>query len=201
FTRGVAFIVRLFGYVFAAVRWILWLLLWIPSRAFQKLNTVAANRYAPLLDWSLRHRAAVVAGAFVIFAATMLLIPRLGTELIPQLSQGEFNVDLRLAPGAPLSETDRAIQAAEQATGDIESIALNYSVAGTGNRLDASPVDAGENTGTLSVTLEAGAGREAEQAAMRAMRDALSHLPGVQYEFSRPSLMSFSNPLQIEISG
>ena len=30
-------------------------------------------------------------------------------------------------------------------------MALNYSVAGTGNRLDANPVDAGDNTGTLSV--------------------------------------------------
>jgi hydrophobic/amphiphilic exporter-1 (mainly G- bacteria), HAE1 family len=201
FTRGVAFVVRLFAYVFAAVRWLFWALLWIPSWVFQKLNSAAANRYAPLLEWSLKHRAAVVAGAFLIFVATMLLIPKLGTELIPQLSQGEFNVELRLAPGAPLSETDRAIQAAEQATGDIESIVLNYSVAGTGNRLDASPVDAGENTGTLSVTLEAGAGREAEQSAMDVMRAALSHLPGVQYEFNRPSLMSFSNPLQIEITG
>src|SRR5690606_32759831 len=201
FTRGVAFIVRLFAYLFAAVRQVFCAMLWIPAWYFQKINNEAANRYAPLLEWSLGHRAAVVAGALAIFVGSMLLIPRLGTELIPQLSQGEFNVDLRLAPGAPLSETDRAIQAAEQATGDIDTIALNYSVAGTGNRLDASPVDAGENTGTLSVTLEAGAGREAEQAAMRAMRDALSHLPGVQYEFSRPSLMSFSNPLQIEISG
>ena len=201
FTRGVAFIVRVVAYVFAAVRWVFWALLWIPSFAFQKLNSAAAKRYAPLLEWSLRHRAAVVAGASLIFVASMLLIPKLGTELIPQLSQGEFNVDLRLAQGAPLSETDRAIEAAEQATKDIDSIALNYSVAGTGNRLDASPVDAGENTGTLSVTLEAGAGREAEQSAMDVMREALSHLPGVQYEFRRPSLMSFSNPLQIEISG
>jgi hydrophobic/amphiphilic exporter-1 (mainly G- bacteria), HAE1 family len=201
FTRGVAFIVRLFAYGFAAVRWVFWTLLWIPSWALQRLNSAAANRYAPLLEWSLRHRGAVVAGASLIFVASMLLIPKLGTELIPQLSQGEFNVDLRLAPGAPLFETDRAIQTAEQATKDIDIIALNYSVAGTGNRLDASPVDAGENTGTLSVTLEAGAGREAEQSAMNVMREALSHLPGVQYEFSRPSLMSFSNPLQIEISG
>jgi hydrophobic/amphiphilic exporter-1 (mainly G- bacteria), HAE1 family len=201
FTRGVAFVVRLFAYVFAAVRWVSWALLWVPSRAFQKLNSAAADRYAPLLEWSLRHRAAVVAGASLIFVASMLSVPKLGTELIPQLSQGEFNVDLRLAPGAPLAETDRAIQTAEQATKDIDTIGLNYSVAGTGNRLDASPVDAGENTGTLSVTLEAGAGREAEQSAMDVMREALSHLPGVQYEFSRPSLMSFSNPLQIEISG
>jgi HAE1 family hydrophobic/amphiphilic exporter-1 len=131
----------------------------------------------------------------------MLLIPRLGTELIPQLSQGEFEVDLRLSPGSPLAETDRAIQAAHDATRDIDDVELNYSVAGTGNRLDANPVDSGENTGTLSITLKPGAGRAEEAAAMDAMRKQLMQLPGVQYEFSRPSLMTFASPLQIEVSG
>jgi HAE1 family hydrophobic/amphiphilic exporter-1 len=36
---------------------------------------------------------------------------------------------------------------------------------------------------------------------MNAMRAELSKLPGVQYEFSRPALMSFAAPLQIEIAG
>jgi len=201
FTLGLAFIVRMFGLVFAGVRWIFWILLWIPTLIFQRLDKATAKRYAPILQWSLNHRAAVVTGAAAIFIATMLLIPRLGTELIPQLSQGEFNVDLRLAPGAPLAETDRAIQSAQRVTQDIDTVDLSYSVAGTGNRLDANPVDAGENTGTLSITLKGDAGREQEDAAMNVMREELSRLPGVQYEFSRPSLMSFSSPLQIEISG
>ena len=131
----------------------------------------------------------------------MLLIPRLGTELIPQLSQGEFNVDLRLPPGAPLAETDRAIQATQRATRDIADVELSFSVAGTGNRLDANPVEAGENTGTLSITMSPGSGREEENKAMDIMRRELSRLPGVQYEFSRPALMSFASPLQIEVSG
>jgi HAE1 family hydrophobic/amphiphilic exporter-1 len=157
--------------------------------------------YPGTLRWSLNHRTTVIIAALVIFAATMSLVPRLGTELIPQFSQGEFDVDLRLAPGAPLSETDRAIQVAQGAASDIDAIALNYSVAGTGNRLDANPVDAGDNTGSLSVQLSPGAGRDAENAAMDAMRTELSRLPGVQYEFSRPALLSFASPLQIEISG
>jgi HAE1 family hydrophobic/amphiphilic exporter-1 len=131
----------------------------------------------------------------------MSLVPRLGSELIPQFSQGEFSVDLRLPPGAPLTETDRAIQATQRAAANIDVVALNYSVAGTGNRLDANPVDAGDNTGTLNITLKSGSGRLAENQTMDAMRTELSRLAGVQYEFSRPSLLSFSSPLQIEISG
>ena len=201
FTRGVAFIVRMLGFVFAGLKWLFWAILWVPSWLLQRLYRMIAAVYPGLLRWSLHHRLAVILVAALVFAGTMSLIPRLGTELIPQLSQGEFNVDLRLAPGAPLAETDRAIQAAQSATDGIDAVALDYSVAGTGNRLDANPVDAGDNTGTLSIALQAGAGRAEENATMEAMRAELSRLPGVQYEFSRPALMSFASPLQIEISG
>jgi len=201
FTRGVAWLVRMAGFAFAGVSWLFRMILWVPSKVFQGLNQAAAKAYVPLLNWSLNHRAVIVGGAAAVFAATMMLIPRLGTELIPQLSQGEFNVDLRLSPGAPLAETDRAIMAAQATTRDIENVELSYSVAGTGNRLDANPVDSGENTGTLSLTLTSGAGREEEVAIMDTMRESLASMPGVQYEFSRPALMSFASPLQIEISG
>ncbi len=201
FTRGVARIVRGAGIGFGLVRWLFWALLWLPTQLFQRLYGAIAAVYPALLRWSLQHRAAVVFSALLIFAGAMALVPRLGTELIPQLSQGEFNVDLRLPPGAPLTETDRAIQAAQRATIDIGVVALDYSVAGSGNRLDANPVDAGDNTGTLSIALVRGAGRNDEIATMDAMRRELARVPGVQYDFSRPSLMTFASPLQIEIAG
>ena len=201
FTRGVAFVVRIFGLIFLGVRWLFWAILWLPSWLLQRLYGAAAAVYPALLSWSLRHRATVVIAAAIIFGATMSLVPRLGTELIPQFSQGEFDVNLRLAPGAPLTETDRAIQEAHGVAAAIDAISLDYSVAGTGNRLDANPVDAGDHTGTLSVKMAPGTGRAAENTAMEAMREHLSQLPGVQYEFSRPSLLSFASPLQVEISG
>jgi len=201
FTKGVAWIVRGAGLCFGVVRRIAWAVLWVPSWLLQRSYGAAARRYEPILAWSLGHRGTVVTGAVLIFVATMTLVPGLGRELIPQLSQGQFDVDLRLSPGAPLAETDRAIQAAQSATDSIESVELSYSVAGTGNRLDANPVDAGENTGTLSVTLRPGAGRAEEEQAMEALRASLARVPGVQYEFTRPALMTFAAPLQIEIAG
>jgi HAE1 family hydrophobic/amphiphilic exporter-1 len=196
-----AMLVRLGGLLFKAVGFVLWLILWVPTWVLQRLHGAIAAVYPGLLSWSLRHRAAVIVTAVAIFVATMSLLPRLGTELIPQFSQGEFNVDLRLSPGAPLSETDRAIQVAQRAAAAIDAIEIDFSVAGTGNRLDANPVDAGDHTGTLSVRLAPGSGRGAEAGAMNAMRAELAQLPGVQYEFSRPALLTFSSPLQIEIAG
>jgi len=201
FTRIIARFVAGLRYLFAGLRWLFGKLLWLPAWLTQRTYRSVAARYEPLLDWSLRHRLLVVTAAVAAFAGSALLVPRLGTELIPQLSQGEFNLELRLAPGAPLTATDRAIQSAQRIAEAVDSVALNYSVAGTGNRLDANPVDAGENTGSLSLRLIEGAGREEEARVMDLIRSELANVPGVQYEFRRPALMSFAAPLQIEITG
>ncbi len=201
FTRGVAFVLRLFGAAFRGTGWLFRWLLWLPSVLLDRLYRAIAHVYGGLLDWSLAHRAAVLAGAAAIFVSTMLLVPRLGSELIPQLSQGEFNLELRLSPGTPLADTDRAVRTAQAAAANIDTVEMTYSVAGTGNRLDANPVDAGEHSGTLSVRLVPGADREAEERVMAALRREVSRLPGTQHEFSRPSLMAFESPLQIEIAG
>lgn len=201
FTRGVALVLRGVRFLFALLGKAARLVLLVPGFLLDRLYRVTAHYYEPLLAWSLRHRTAVIVGALGIFAATMLLIPRLGSELIPQLSQGEFNLQLRLAPGSPLSETDRAIRTAQTAASQLDEVELTYSVAGTGNRLDANPVDAGEHSGSLNITLKSAAGKEAEERVMTALRNEVSRIPGTQYEFSRPSLMSFASPLQIEIAG
>ena len=201
FTRSVAFVVRMLGFVAFAIGKLFWILLWAPTWVLQAFYRSIAAVYPGLLKWSLQHRPSVILVSLILFLATMALVPRLGTELIPQFSQGEFTANLRLPPGMPLAETDKAIQSAQRVAAAIDAVELNYSVAGTGNRLDANPVDAGDNSGALSITLKEGSGREAENETMAAMRAELSTLPGVQYEFTRPSLLSFDSPLQIEVSG
>jgi HAE1 family hydrophobic/amphiphilic exporter-1 len=189
---------RLGGWVAAAMR----LLLSPLVRVTQALNGWAESRYPGAIGWALSHPGITIGSAIGLFVFTLAVIaPRLGTELIPQMSQGEFNVDLRLAPGTPLEQTDRSVLVVQRASAAIDDVALAYSVAGTGNRLDANPVDAGENTGRLSVTLSDGAGRDDEEAAMATLRTSLEALPGVQYRFSRPALFSLSTPLEVIVSG
>ncbi len=177
-----------------------WLLGWV-SRPTQAGFASVAKAYLPALRWSLEHRGHVVLISIAILLATAALLPRLGTELIPQLSQGEFIADIRLAPGTPLEQTDRAMAAAQTEAMQLDNIALSYAVTGTGNRLDASPTDAGENTGRLSVTLEPGTTPAEETTAIDALRRKFDALAGVQYQFSRPALFSFASPLEVTITG
>ncbi len=183
-------IAKLLGYITLPFVWIV-----------QGLNNALAKIYAPVLNWSLNHRFIIVAVAAGALFGAVSLVPRLGTELIPQLSQGEFQVDMRLAAGATLTQSDEAVSKAFEATKTIDALETGFSVAGSGNRLDASPVDAGENTATLSLRLKPGAGEQAEAEAMETMRQAVGNMAGVQYEFSRPALFTLSTPLEVEVRG
>jgi len=168
---------------------------------FENSYNKLENYYTRLLTRALERRLTVLATAIAIFAGTMLLVPKLGVELIPSLSQGEFIVEFKMPPGTPLNKTDQTIKQVQLAANSIESIGTTFSVAGSGNRLDASPDQGGENWGELNVMLAAGATRETEQEAMDKLRSKLRTIPGLNYKFSRPELFTFDTPVQIEVSG
>jgi hydrophobic/amphiphilic exporter-1 (mainly G- bacteria), HAE1 family len=198
---SVTFIVRVARLVFGAAARLLGVILspflWVTQAAYQVLDA----HYPRLLAWALSRRAAVLCGAFGVLAVTALILPSLGTELIPQLSQGEFTVKTRLAAGAPLETTDRQIARIQEAARDLPNLASAYAVAGTGNRLDANPVDSGENTGSLDVRLQAPIDQQGEELAMRRMRAQLAEIPGIQYEFTRPSLLTLATPIEVVLAG
>lgn len=172
-----------------------------PVLAFQGLYRKLDELYRPMLAWSLDHQASVLGIALALFLGSVALLPRLGVELIPQLSQGEFYVDIRLPPGTPLQQTGDVIRALSERADNIAGVEKTYSVAGTGNRLDANPAEAGENTGKVNVVLAAGTTRADEERIMEVLREVLSAQPGVAYKFGRPELFTFSTPLEIEIIG
>ena len=169
----------------------------VTQRSFAWLD----RQYPATLEWALRRRALVLGAALSLLAITSLVLTRLPTELIPQLAQGEFNVKLRLPAGSPLDSTDRVLRAAQAAALELPGLDQAYAVSGTGNRLDANPVDSGENIGEMAIRLRQPAGPREEAAAMARLRVALEALPGVQYEFSRPALFTLSTPLEVVLSG
>ncbi|NBC64543.1 MAG: MMPL family transporter, partial [Bacteroidetes bacterium] len=170
-------------------------------KAFDKGYQYTERRYTSLLNWSLNHKALVLFSAILIFAGSIALVPRIGIELIPQLSQGEFSVEFKLPPGTPIEKTDQALQTVQNTAKDYDGVRTTFAVAGTGNRMDANPDEGGENWGELNVTLASGASSYEEEQTMDRMRTSLQQVPGLQYKFARPELFSFKTPVEIEISG
>ncbi len=65
----------------------------------------AKKAYLPALRWSLRHKAVVVAVAVGLLAGTAFLVPRLGTEFMPIMDEGAFDMDIQFLPGISLAES------------------------------------------------------------------------------------------------
>ena len=167
------------------------------TKEFNRLE----NWYPKVIQWALFNKGKVITTAVALFIATLLLIPQLGVELIPQLSQGEFNIEFKLPPGTPLEKTDAVLASVQQKTANLSKVKTSFAVAGTGNRLDANPEQGGENWGELSIQLKPGSNRIDEDITMADLRKEIAGLPGVNFKFERPSLFSFRTPVEIEIVG
>jgi HAE1 family hydrophobic/amphiphilic exporter-1 len=106
-----------------------------------------------------------------------------------------------LRPGTPLEVTDQAVSRVQMQSEQLPNLALSYAVAGTGNRLDANPVDAGENTRPGQHFTRSWRDSRRRRARNRQLRTSLQQNARRAASFSRPSLFALSTPLEVVITG
>jgi HAE1 family hydrophobic/amphiphilic exporter-1 len=187
-------------WLFAGLGWVLGRVLRPAAAGWQRGYKAMERRYVPVLAWSLDHRGTVLLVATGLFGLALLLLTRIGVELLPPFNQGEFRTEITLAPGTPLEHTDEVLKGLSASVRGHDALAANYSVAGTGNRLDTSADAGGQNFGVLNLALKPQAyAREGE--VMDQLRERLDGLPGLTYRFTRPTLFTLKTPLEIEVAG
>ncbi len=169
---------------------------WLADR-FLAGYAVAEAAFARLLGrWLSRPFAVLVyAGGAVALAA--VAFADVGAQLIPDVHQGRFTVEVALPVGTPLSKTDALVQQLEAEVRRLDDVDAVYAVVGTERRADAK-ADEGENTARLLVELTPGGDLEArEAAAMARIRALLGGFPMMESRFARPALFSFRTPVEI----
>lgn len=203
----------------ALARWSFFGLAWLVIRGWRALVAVvgpvmrkasdvamkpyagAERGYLKLLPGALHHPGKVLGLAGVAFVASMALVPMLGADLIPQLAQDRFEMTAKLPAGTPLKQTDALVRELQLAHAKDDRIASMYGVSGSGTRLDASPTESGENIGKLTIAMTGGGSARTEAALTERLRETMQQHPGVQVDFARPALFSFSTPLEVELRG
>lgn len=172
-----------------------------PLNVFQAVFGAFARAYERTLEWVLAWRRTTVLIAFALFAASLLLVPLLGRELVPELVQGEFHAELQLPPGTHLDVTQRRLRAIEQYAGGLDGVVEVYAIAGTSNTQGGVAGELRENVAQLTITVEPPVSRVREDALMRKLRLRLDTEDQLEYRFSRPSYFSFRTPIEVEIRG
>jgi len=159
------------------------------------------RRYEILLAWSLQHRAQTMIVAALLLSVSAALLKATGTELVPQLEQGRFELTLEATPGTPLESTDQLQVALQRAASENPGVEIVYGVAGSGNRIDANPTESGENTARMLIAMQPGTGTSEEASLIGNLRKRIQQFAGLEATFSAPRLLSFDKPLEIEIQG
>ena len=191
--------------VWLLIRGVLWILgkvlnpvLHLFSRGLSALQDI----YVSALSRVLAHRFATLLVIAAIVGTSAVLIPRLGTELIPELEQGEFAVDLILPTGTPLATTDTTATRIENLVRDDPDVEQVYVVVGALESSGALIDEERENVARVAVMLQAEAMREkGSNEVMDRLRFRLEEIPDARVEFARPALFSFKTPLELEIRG
>ncbi len=169
--------------------------------AFERGFGLVQQIYPALLGWALRQRLLIIGSALAaLLVCWYKLLPDLGTELIPQVHQAEFNLDLRLPVGTPLEETAEIVRQIEALVGKQPQVVRVATTVGT-DRSASSSAEEGEHTAQVTVRLVEGSSAAQEAALIRQLRDEVDGIPEVEVEVSHPALFSFKTPIEVEIRG
>ncbi len=168
------------------------------NRSYNKIETV----YPKILKRSLENRSLVLGTVGGLFIFSILIVaPRLGSELIPEVHQGEFNVEVTLPVGTPVEKTDEKITEIQSFLMAEPGIKMIASVSGTDKTANASSEE-GEHTSKLTVTMKrASSVQTEEEKLIKSIREKMHNFSGIQWKISRPVLFSFKTPVEVELHG
>lgn len=148
--------------------------------------------YRPVLNVSLRARGPIVAGAVVILVAAGLLFTRLGSEFIPQLDEGSFDVRAVRLRTVGVEESTRLIVATEQAIKMVPEVQTVFSRIGTQEvATDPMPISTGDTYVMLKPRDQWRHGMT-KATLIKEIQAQLESVPGQSYGFSQPIQDRFS---------
>ena len=181
------------------------LVMWIPGLVFGRVYDLAVRAYPPFIRGIVtspgRSTLTLVVAA-LLMAWTLTTAGKLGSELLPEVHQGQLVGRLTLKVGTPLEETDLVARLAERQLRrhpDVEWVAVTVGVP----RDEVNDPDEGEHTARLDIGLLPNDDMQAaEDRVMTDLRAQLGERPELRdVRFERPALFTVRAPLSVEIKG
>jgi CzcA family heavy metal efflux pump len=165
--------------------------------------------YGGLLDRILRVRRLAIGVTAAAFAASLLLYPRIGQELFPQVEAGQFMIRARATSGTNVAETERVLSRIEDAIreaipkDDLKKLITNIGV------LNDWPAAYTPNSGPHDAfILVQHSGSKPDRERIRELRKLLpERFPGVDFAFEPNSMLraalnfGLPAPVNIQVRG
>ncbi len=171
------------------------------------------HQYARSLQWVLGHRALTISTILGLFAVSLLLAKRIGTEFFPDSDESQFQVIFKTPIGTRVEKTEQVSARMEQVVWktlpkpDVTTLLTDDGL--PGGRTALFTANTGPHTGNIGVNLVPKSQRsisdvEATERVRRALRDSM---PGIQIYFFTGGIVKrilnfgAAAPIDIEILG
>ena len=158
----------------------------------KRLITFLEAKYEPAIIWALQHKKLVISSALSLLVGVGILFTQMGGEFVPTLDEGDFVIQPVLKTGTSLSNTVIA-------TTRIENILKRFpEVDQVVSRIGAAEVPTDpmsmEESDVIIKLIPKGQWVSAESKDELAdkFKEALSEIPGVDFEFTQPIEMRFN---------
>jgi cobalt-zinc-cadmium resistance protein CzcA len=150
--------------------------------------------YRPMLAGAYRFKKTIILASGCLLVVSLIALKFIGTEFIPTLEEGSIQLGVSMAPSISLEEGTKTVMALERKILEFPEVEETVSRIG---RPEAGshphPVNTGEIHLTLKPVKEWRFSGKAEL--IEAIREKISVVPGVQFNFSQPIQNSFDELL------
>ena len=169
-------------------------------RTADRAVTGLQNAYPRWVGLALRHAGLVVLGTAALLGATVWIFLGLGTELLPEVHQGEVTFEVSLPVGTPVEETHSVLDAVEEAVlaevEHIDSLLVTYGF----DAANTTRSDEGEHSARFKLLLDSSDPRT-ERRVVEDVRARLARVPDATARVTRPVLFSSKTPIEVEVHG
>lgn len=166
----------------------------------QEKDSSLMTRYLGWVSACLKHRGRTVLAALAFLAGSFALIPLISTGFLPAQDDGQTRVNIELAPGSTLEQTERlALQASGliRQVPDVTRVFASIGTASSGDAMQTSSSSA-VNQATLTVDMKPRKERRKQVVVENEIRNLMGKVSGARISVGRGSN---GEKLQVTLAG
>ncbi len=149
--------------------------------------------YRPALEWVLKFKSLILAGALGLVVVCAWLASTLGSEFIPQLDEGDIALHALRITGTGLEQSVEMQELLEKTIIDFEEVDKVYAKVGTPEvATDPMPPNVADTFVMLKPRSEWPTPDKPKSQLIKELEKAVTALPGNNYEFTQPIQMRFN---------
>jgi cobalt-zinc-cadmium resistance protein CzcA len=168
----------------------------LTGKITEKHNPVmqwASDRYAPLLGWAIQSRRTVISLAAGLVLVCLLIATRMGSEFVPSLDEGDVALHAMRIPDTSLTQAVSMQGALEDEIRKLPEVERVLAKIGTAEvATDPMPPSVADTYVILKDRDEWPDPRKPKVQFVEELEQALSKVPGNNYEFTQPIQMRFN---------